>query len=244
MTAKILGLIGLAIGGYLIGGVFGAKIFSRAKGGDISKMDSGNPGAMNMARNYGVWLAAATLLFDAIKAAICALIGWFIFGDLGLYIGGFAVVVGHMFPIYYKFKGGKGVSSSFGVLAVANPIVGIPLFVLTLVMICITKQGALCDLGYLLVMGIVESIMCDGTYIAVYFIIWAIVILVFWRHRSNILRVVKGTENKTELGKEIKKAFTHKKKEDTATNIQQPQEDTSSKVEVKEAEQKGIGKEE
>ena len=86
--------------------------------------------------------------------------------------------------------------------------------------------------------------MCDGTYIAVYFIIWAIVILVFWRHRSNILRVVKGTENKTELGKEIKKAFTHKKKGDAATNIQQPQEDVSTKVEVTEAEQKGIGKEE
>ena len=215
MVGRIIGLSLLCIGGYLVGGIFGAKIFSKLKGGDISKMGSGNPGAMNMVRNYGAWLALCTMLFDIFKAVIFALAGWFILKDVGLYIAGFSVMLGHAFPIWYHFKGGKCISCAFGIFAVANPLVGIPMVVLTIVMICITKQGAMCDLGYMLVMGIVETIMCKSEFAVVYVLIWLMVVLVFWTHRSNISRVLHGTENKTELGKEIKKAFTIRKKDKT-----------------------------
>ena len=130
MYIKIIKMVLLTLGGYLLGNFSSAKFLSRLKKDDITKHGSGNPGTMNMARTFGFGWGILTLVMDALKGAIPALVGYFLFGGadggtnayIGLFAGGFSAIVGHIFPIFYKFKGGKGVACIFGVFAIAEPI--------------------------------------------------------------------------------------------------------------------------
>ena len=210
MVIKIIEMVALVICGYLLGNVFGAKILCKITGDDLSKKGSGNYGTMNTVRSIGAFQGLLVLLFDALKGSLIAFLGYLICGQLGLYIGGLAVMLGHIYPVFCHFKGGKGFATFIGVVCVANWIVGIPLFVLLVVMICITKQGAICDLAYTLIMAIVNTIMSGSQNAIVYIVLWIMAILVFWAHRSNIVRIVQHRENKTELAQQIKRAFTHK----------------------------------
>ena len=105
---------------YLAGSVNNAIIICRLLGYDIRSLGSGNPGAMNMVRSVGLWWGALTLLMDALKGALPALAGWYFLGTplsfegsrIGACLCGLAVIIGHIFPVYYKFKGGKGVASA------------------------------------------------------------------------------------------------------------------------------------
>ena len=111
----------LIVCSYLLGSVNFARILSKnVMHGDITKSGSGNPGTMNMLRTYGFKAGALTLVLDALKGVIPALVGYFLFGGdgsnaayVGLYVGGLSAVVGHCFPVFYKFKGGKGVACLF-----------------------------------------------------------------------------------------------------------------------------------
>lgn len=210
MVAIILEMTALVICGYLLGNVFGAKILCKITGDDLSKKGSGNYGTMNTLRSIGAFQGLAVLLFDALKGSLIAFLGYLVCGQLGLYIGGLSVVIGHIFPVFYHFKGGKGFATFIGVVCVANWIVGVPLFILLVVMICITKQGAICDLSYALIMAIVNSIMSGSKNAFVYILLWGMTALVFWAHRTNIVRIIQHKENKTELASQIKKAFMHK----------------------------------
>ncbi len=117
---------------YLLGSVNSALIISKLKKGDIRKCGSGNPGAMNMFRNYGFKFGLLTLVLDAIKGVLACLIGWFIVGGfsfngtiLGKYIGAISVIIGHIFPVFLKFKGGKGIASTIGICFMISPIVAL-----------------------------------------------------------------------------------------------------------------------
>ena len=119
----------LVIISYFIGNISFARVFARLKKGDITKSGSGNPGTMNMLRTYGFKLALLTLILDACKGAIPSLIGMFLFKSegatmsiIGLYVGGISAIIGHIYPLIYKFKGGKGIATTIGVFAVANPL--------------------------------------------------------------------------------------------------------------------------
>lgn len=235
MVVTILEMTALVVCGYLLGNVFGAKILCKITGDDLSKKGSGNYGTMNTLRSIGAFQGLAVLLFDALKGSLIAFLGYLICGQLGLYIGGLAVIIGHIFPVFYHFKGGKGFATFIGVVCVANWIVGVPLFVLLVIMICITKQGAICDLSYALIMAIVNTIMSGSHNAFVYILLWGITALVFWAHRTNIVRIVQHKENKTELASQIKKAFTHKHKDKTNndTNTTEPTANASESVESK-----------
>ena len=125
---EVLKYILLIIFSYLVGNINFALIISKHNKSDITKKGSGNPGTINMLRSYGGKLGGLTLILDMIKGATPAIIGFFAFGGyanlqmaiLGLYIGGFSVIVGHIYPIMLKFKGGKGIACSLGVFLIAN----------------------------------------------------------------------------------------------------------------------------
>ena len=123
----------LAIGAYLIGNISFAILLSKKKNQDITKMGSGNPGTMNMLRNFGFKTGILTLALDALKGAAPALAGYLLFGDHGLYIAGLAVILGHIYPVFRKFKGGKGVACTLGVFLVANPILTLIFFVVAFI---------------------------------------------------------------------------------------------------------------
>ena len=109
---------------YLMGSVNNAIIICKTLGLDIRQLGSGNPGTMNMIRSLGLHWGFLTLILDAVKGIVPALLGWYFLGEevmefgadkMGLYLCALAGIIGHMFPIYYQFKGGKGVASTLGV---------------------------------------------------------------------------------------------------------------------------------
>ncbi len=128
--------------GYLLGCISAAYLIGKKFGHiDIRQYGSGNAGATNMLRTMGIKYAAPTLILDMLKAAAAALLGWLIMGSRwGIAIGGYAAVLGHTFPFYMDFKGGKGVAAICGVLMVLNPLLGIILLVLGILANLIVKN--------------------------------------------------------------------------------------------------------
>ena len=122
MTYWLLAI--LVVVSYFIGNVNFGKILSKAKNVDLTKKGSGNLGATNMYRTFGAKLGYLTMLLDALKGIVCSLTGYFVFGGIGgfpdnligLYSCGLAAVVGHIFPVINKFKGGKGISTFGGII--------------------------------------------------------------------------------------------------------------------------------
>lgn len=205
---------------YLLGSVNNALIISKFKKSDIRAQGSGNPGAMNMFRNYGFKIGLVTLVLDALKGALACVIGWFIVGEfsfegsqLGKYIGAISVIVGHIFPVFLKFKGGKGIASSIGICFVINPIVACVSLAVGFIFIILTKMGAVTSFiiivfplaldAYKLSSNFTENLPCI-------LIIFAIFVMTLWAHRQNLLRLFMGTENKTDLFKKLKKALKKK----------------------------------
>lgn len=125
-----------AIGSYLIGNVNWAIIISKFKKTDIRNMGSGNPGTLNMSRNFGLKLGLLTFFLDILKGAIPTLISFFVFrnvklfdsefvaSDFSIYLCGFCAVLGHIYPAILKFKGGKGIASTIGVFLVTESVHG------------------------------------------------------------------------------------------------------------------------
>ena len=122
----------LCVVSYFLGNINFGKIIAKSKNVDLSKSGSGNLGATNMYRTMGAKLGYLTLLLDASKGIIPSVTGFFVFGGasgvfpdalIGLYACGFSAVLGHVFPVVYKFKGGKGIATTLGVFLVSQPIV-------------------------------------------------------------------------------------------------------------------------
>jgi len=209
----VLKIIAVVVCCYLLGNVNSALIISRIKNRDIRSEGSGNPGAMNMIRNFGAKIGILTLVLDAIKGALGCFIGWFILGDfmsfsgdkLGMYIGGLSVIVGHIFPVFLGFKGGKGIASSIGICFVFNPLVAAITTVTGLIFILITKMGAVTSfviIAYPLAYAGYNASKSGN--LAYALIILAIFCLTLFCHRKNLYKLFTGTENKTNLIKKRK----------------------------------------
>ena len=201
----------LTIGGYLLGNFSSAKFLSRLKKDDITKHGSGNPGTMNMARTFGFGWGILTLLMDALKGAIPSLVGFFLFGGasggnaayIGLFAGGFSAIVGHIFPIIYKFKGGKGVACIFGVFAVAEPIWTLVMFGVCFLYLLVFKYGALASFIFITILTIIEGYRFHGNVI-ICMLLFGIFFLIWFMHRQNFFRLLIGKENKVNLFKRKK----------------------------------------
>ena len=201
----------MAIIAYLIGSInFSVIISKKVAGFDVREKGSGNAGSTNMLRSVGKGAAVLTLLCDILKGVVAILIAIGIGNlvkdaDKGLLvqIAGVAVVLGHTFPIFFGFKGGKGVATSLGILLMTNWQIGLICLVFALVLMALTQMVSLgsCAAAVLfpvLTLFIKEHyIVAEGGNYFIYSVILAVIVL--YNHRSNIKRILNGTENK--LGK-------------------------------------------
>ena len=203
----------MAIIAYLIGSInFSVIISKKVAGFDVREKGSGNAGSTNMLRSVGKGAAALTLLCDILKGAVAILIAIGIGNlvkdaDKGLLvqIAGVAVVLGHTFPIFFGFKGGKGVATSLGILLMTNWQIGLICLVFALVLMVLTQMVSLgsCAAAVLfpvLTLFIKEHyIVAEGGNYFIYSVILAVIVL--YNHRSNIKRMLNGTENKLSFKK-------------------------------------------
>jgi len=182
------------IGGYLMGSIPFGLLITRATGqGDIRDIGSGNIGATNVLRTGRKDIALITLLLDAAKAGVAALIFNHFFGaPIGLFAGA-AALIGHCFPIWLKFKGGKGVATFFGGLfATAWPI-GLIAGAIWLVCAFLTRISSLSALAAAGTAPLI-AFMMGYTNVAIMAAVMAIIIYI--RHGENIGRIIKGTESR------------------------------------------------
>jgi len=182
------------IGGYLLGAIPFGFIIAKIMGqGDIRNIGSGNIGATNVLRTGRKDLAFITLLLDAGKAGLAALIFQHVFGMPAGLIAGTAALIGHCFPVWLKFKGGKGVATFFGILfAVAWPV-GLGAAAVWLASAFITRMSSLSALlAATLSPGI--ALALGMTHIAIMALGLAVIIII--RHHKNIRRILNRTETR------------------------------------------------
>jgi glycerol-3-phosphate acyltransferase PlsY len=180
--------------GYLLGSIpFGLLLTKMAGLGDLRSIGSGNIGATNVLRTGNKKLAAATLLLDALKATAAAVIAQAIFGQNAGLLAGFAAFIGHLFPIWLGFKGGKGVATYIGTLLGVVPLMVLVFAVAWLSVAFITRYSSLSALVATLVIPVVLWIL--GLEEAA-LVTAAMTAITFWRHRPNIERLIAGTESK------------------------------------------------
>ena len=209
--------IAMAIIAYLIGSVnFSVIISKKMAGFDVREKGSGNAGSTNVLRTVGKKAAVLTLICDILKGVISILIAIFIGSivkdvnkELLVQIAGIAVVLGHTFPIFFGFKGGKGVATSLGVILMSNWQIGLICLVFALVLMALTRMVSLGSCGAAVLFPVLTlfmnenyTVLTDGKSGKTYFIYSIILaIIVLYNHRSNIKRILNGTENKLNFGK-------------------------------------------
>lgn len=207
----------MAIIAYCIGSLNISIFISKKMGGfDLREKGSNSTGATNVLRTLGKKAAAITLLFDIAKGivaiAISMIIGKIIEGtnqELLLQIAGIAVVLGHTFPIFFGFKGGKGVATSLGILLMSNWKIGLICLVFALVLIALTRMVSLGSCGATILFPVLTlfindsyTVLTEGKRGSTYFIYSIILaVIVLYNHRSNIKRLLNGTENKLSFNK-------------------------------------------
>jgi glycerol-3-phosphate acyltransferase PlsY len=182
--------------GYLLGSIPFGLLLTRAAGlGDIRKVGSGNIGATNVLRTGNKKLAAATLLLDGLKGAAAVLIARaFLAGDLGQDAGlwaGLGAVVGHMFPFWLGFKGGKGVATGYGVLIAAAWPVGL---LAGAIWLLVAKFARLSSLAALISFAAAPVLAFIFGNLGVVYLAFTVAGLVFLRNHENIRRLLAGTE--------------------------------------------------
>ena len=197
---------------YLIGSInFSVLISKKMAGFDVREKGSGNAGTNNMLRSVGKKAAAITLICDILKGVISIVIA-IIVGNIAknldrellLQIAGIAVVLGHTFPIFFGFKGGKGVATSLGVLLISNWQIGLICLVFAVVLMALTRMVSLGSCAAAVLFPVLTlfinqhyTVLTDGKSGRVYFVYSVILaIIVLYNHRSNIKRILNGTENK------------------------------------------------
>lgn len=210
----------LCVAAYLAGSVNFAIIFSRIKGTDIKKKGSGNPGTMNVLRSVGKLWGVLTFVCDCSKGILFALLGRFLIGSADwLFILGLITVLGHVFPVFSKFKGGKGVATSIGVFMVAYPIVGSIVLVVLILMLLFIKYGFIGSLTCISAITVYSCVVSreNVAVIVCSLLIWLIVVV---RHYSNIKRLIKGQENTLRLvGKNESKDLSDQDKENADNGV-------------------------
>lgn len=192
-------LVAAAVG-YFLGSLnFGVILSSKLYHDDIRQHGSGNAGMTNMLRTYGLKAAALTLLGDAGKAVISVFVGFALYGRLAACIAGLFCIVGHIFPIYYQFKGGKGVVTSIVMILSLYPLVGLILLVIFALIVLGTKYISLGSVMCALIYPLILSRVYQPNIIELVCAFLVLGLVVFM-HRSNIKRLQQGKENKISIG--------------------------------------------
>lgn len=209
---ELLYTIAVGVIAYLIGSINSSILISKAvTGKDIRKSGSGNAGATNMLRTMGKKYAIITLVIDILKGVVALLLAKLAISlgayDVSMYIAGVAVVVGHNFPVFFGFKGGKGVATSLGVVLLLDWKIGLITLVIALAIMAISKYVSLGSIMAAAVFIILQTVVMAVTYsfdITRFICVLILGGLLIIRHRANIVRLLNGTENK--LGSKKKEA--------------------------------------
>jgi len=223
-------LLAFAVGSYFCGNVNWALIISKIKKTDIRKMGSGNPGTLNMSRNLGLKAGLLTFFLDIMKGAIPTLVAHlvlkdkyfydceYVIADFAIYLCGLCAVLGHIYPVVLKFKGGKGIATTIGVFLVCSSAYGlswaaviIMALVAALLFIYLTEFGAMgsfiaitppaigCSMRlYLLYSNSLDS-KTIAFFVASNMLIFAICLFTWFAHRLNIKRMLSGDEHPTSI---------------------------------------------
>ncbi len=230
MTINYILLGILAVCSYFLGNLNWAIIISKTKKVDIRTLGSGNPGTLNMGRNFGLKVGLSVFFLDILKGVIPCLVAFFVFKDKGcfsntnflikdlaLYLCGLSVVLGHIYPVIFKFKGGKGIASSIGVFlfvecsyGIAWGLIVIMAIVAAIAFIYFTEFGAMASFIAITPSAISAFIRINLTYakeinscllfvILVNCILFLICFFTWFAHRKNIERMLSGDEHSTSI---------------------------------------------
>jgi glycerol-3-phosphate acyltransferase PlsY len=189
-----------ALGGYLIGSLSFAVIVSRAMGlSDPRSYGSGNPGATNVLRSGNKAAAILTLVFDALKGYLPVLAVFIWGGRFGLGEGtaalvGLAAFLGHLWPVFFKFEGGKGVATAAGVIFALNPILGVATLATWLIIAYFTRYSSLAAIVSAAFAPIYQMLIWEAGPAAL--VLFFMALLLVWRHQANIKKLMAGTESK------------------------------------------------
>ena len=207
----------IAIIAYAIGSINFSVIISRKLAGfDVREKGSGNAGSTNVLRSVGVKAALITLMCDILKGVVAILIAYLlglivknIDKALLVQIAGIFVILGHTFPVFFEFKGGKGVATSLGVLLMTNCQIGLICLVFALILIIATRMVSVGSIAAAVLFPVLTLFIRDYFIVeavGLKYFIYSIIIaaLVIFNHRENIKRIMNGTENKLSFKKEGK----------------------------------------
>jgi glycerol-3-phosphate acyltransferase PlsY len=205
--SKTLLTIAVAVIGYLLGTISTGILISKRSGVNIRNAGSKNTGASNVLRVLGVRKGILTFLGDALKAVLACLVGSLLlpgatFGiaRFGVMIGGLAVIIGHNWPCFFHFQGGKGIAASTAVILFVDPLAG-GIAIAVCVLVIYWKRYI--SLGSLTMLAVFAALTCALHFNEWFACTFAAILLALGiiRHRSNITRLVNGTENK--IGKKV-----------------------------------------
>ena len=182
-----------ALLGYLIGSIpFGLLLAKAAGKGDIREIGSGNIGATNVLRTGSKWLAAATLLLDMGKGFAAVLVAWLWFPET-VPVAALAAVIGHCFPVWLKFRGGKGVATNAGVSFGLGWPIGVAYAAVWLGVLALSRISSLAGMTAVVAAAVAAALFGYEPFVPV---LAAIALLVVWLHRENIKRLLAGEEPK------------------------------------------------
>lgn len=209
----MISFIIVAVIAYLLGSISFSVIFTKKFAGfDVREKGSGNAGTTNVLRTAGKKPAILTLICDILKGVVAVvfaiIVGLIIKGDnntkaLLVQVAGIAVVIGHTFPIFFKFKGGKGVATALGVLLITNWEIGLICLIFALLLMALSKMVSLGSISAavlypVLCIFISQNFIVQGNYV-IFGILLALIVI--YNHRANIKRIANGQENKLSFKK-------------------------------------------
>ena len=200
----VLKCILAAVIGYLLGNLPSGVLIAKGYGiRDIRKHGSGNTGTTNVLRTLGWLPSVLTLVLDCLKGYVACLIGQRLGGDLGMLIGGLCAILGHDFPVFMGFRGGKGIATSLGLIIAINPWIALGELVVQIIAVAITRYMSIASLITTVAFPIVTGILCRGRANYGLFLGAACVAaaLSLFGHRSNIQRLIRGDENRLDFEK-------------------------------------------
>jgi len=196
---------------YLFGNISFARIISKLKKSDITKLGSGNPGSTNMLRNFGFKIGILNLILDMLLGIILAFATFMIFKNtpVMLYISGLSVIIGHVYPVIYKFKGGKGIATMIGFFFACDWLVTLIVVLVAAISWLIFQYGSVASFICVTVLTVWEGIgakatLPEGESKIICLLLFAVFLLTWFAHRGNIERLLFGKESKVSLIKKTK----------------------------------------
>lgn len=187
--------VALTVLAYLIGNISPSILLARAKGIDIHKEGSGNAGTTNALRVMGKKAGIITLAVDVLKGTVAVVLGGLLGGHFTAMMCVIAVFCGHVWPVFFKFKGGKGVATAFGALLGLNPLLALSALAVVAVVVLLTKRMSAGSLAGALLFPILAFFLEPEFFLPG--VVLALIVII--KHRANLMRLLKGEEPKLSI---------------------------------------------